>query len=356
MTWITSQGLRSATSIFRRSTMRGAPGARGCGLPGRKGPRRSLGAGLVALLLVLSGCSQLSDPPGQVRGANRFLPIGGQVSPPAPEVQAFADRTMMTDLARDIFYRTRPELYSRQNFTSSCPARERRQILGCYVGGRIFVLQVDRTELASIMDVTAAHEMLHAAYDELDQDERRRVDGWTTSFYERTGSRDGKLRTTVEHYPPEERVNELHSLLGTQVVELSSELETYYARYFTSRIGVLQAHQASDEVFDEIESRHAVLVGQIQALAAEIDSLVAQQSAESAEAESLSGQIQSLRDEGQVEESNALVPRQNAAAGRASSLQQSINAKVEQHNAKVREINELVFRQDELVRSLSPVD
>lgn len=305
-------------------------------------------------LTLLSGCATMSDP--LTDSAEKAIDPADSLPEAkplvAPEIQAFADRTLMTPLAREIFFNTNPQLQARAPFTSSCPAKERRQILGCYIDERIFILQVEQTDLAPVMDVTAAHEMLHAAYQDLGSAERKRVDGWTRQFYESTGSRNTDLRQMLERYPESERTNELHSLLGTQLTVLNPELERYYARYFVRRDAVVGAHDRSDEVFDDIESRHAGLVKEIQQLTARIDELVAQETAKTAEAQQLSAEIQRLRQADRIDDSNALVAQQNAAADRAAQLQETIRSLIEQHNGKVKEINQLVFRQDQLIQSL----
>ena len=256
----------------------------------------------------------------------------------------------MTPEGREVFFSSSPKLRARAGFTLVCPAKEKKQILGCYVGGKIYILRVDRPELLGVMEVTAAHEMLHAAYDRLSNGERRRIDALTTSFY--AASQDPELKEIVERYPESDRINELHSFLGTQVADLTAELERHYRQYFTDRSRVVTAHAQSDAVFDKIEARHGQLLAEITALAAEIDRLVPQQEAAVAEAKRLSAEIEALRDRDRIEESNRLVPQQNAATDRAVAMQARIVLLTNDHNARVREINELVFRQDELVRSL----
>lgn len=256
----------------------------------------------------------------------------------------------MTPKGRSIFFSSSPKLRARAGFTLSCPNKEKKQILGCYVKDKIFILRVDRPELSSVMEVTAAHEMLHAAYFRLSRSERRRIDGLTTSFY--AASKDPELREIVERYPAEERTNELHSLLGTQVADLSSELERHYRQYFSDRSRVVAAHAQSDEVFDVIEARHAELLGEINSIAAEIDKVLPQQEAAVSEAKRLSAEIEALRAQDRIEESNRLVPAQNAATDRATALQAQIVLLTNDHNERVREINDLVFRQDQLIRSL----
>ncbi len=86
------------------------------------------------------------------------------------------------------------------------------------------------------MPVTAAHEMLHAAYAELAPGQRRRVDQLLDQAFE--ASADQRLRDTLAEYAdaePGQRHNELHSILPTEVAELSPPLERYYQRYFEDR-------------------------------------------------------------------------------------------------------------------------
>jgi chromosome segregation ATPase len=256
----------------------------------------------------------------------------------------------MTSEGRMIFFSSSPQLRARAGFTLSCPVKEKKQILGCYTNGKIFILQVDRPELSTVIEVTAAHEMLHAVYDRLSGRERRRIDELTTSFY--AASEDPELKELVERYPASDRTNELHSLLGTQVAELSSELEEHYRQFFSDRSRVVAAHAQSDQVFDQIEARHAQLLAEINSISGQIDELVPQQEAAVSEAKRLSAEIEALRAQNRIQESNRLVPQQNTATDRATTLQARIVLLTNDHNRRVREINDLVFRQDQLVRSL----
>lgn len=273
------------------------------------------------------------------------------VPSPDPQIVALADRTAMTDGGRQIFFSASPELRERAGFTLSCPAKEGRQILGCYRNGKIYILRIGQPELASVMAVTAAHEMLHAAYDRLSRAERQQVDTLTAAHY--TSSQDAELINLVERYPEADRVNELHSLLATHVPRLQPELEQHYRRYFADRSRAVAAHRESDAVFDRIEARHSELLREIHGLAARIDQLQGQQQAALSEARRLTSDIEGLRQQGRIDESNRLVPQQNAAADRVAALQSQVVLLTNDHNARVREINELVFRQDELIQSLT---
>ncbi len=91
---------------------------------------------------------------------------------PAYVVQ-YADDTAMSDYGRRIFYVTKPELNDQEQFNENCATPEKSLVLGCYTGGRIYVYSVDDERLDGVEEVTAAHEMLHAAYARLSSGEKR---------------------------------------------------------------------------------------------------------------------------------------------------------------------------------------
>src|SRR5688572_22638764 len=87
--------------------------------------------------------------------------------PPAKIVK-LADDTNMTDTGRRLFYVNYPEVNDRNTFSEHCDFGEESIVLGCYVSGQgIFLFSVDDPRLKGIVQVTAAHEMLHAAYERL---------------------------------------------------------------------------------------------------------------------------------------------------------------------------------------------
>ena len=112
--------------------------------------------------------------------------------PPA-EIVAFAQSTTMTPKATREFYLAQPDLERKQTFGQNCPVGELSLVLGCYNGSRIYVLKVEKAELSKVMDVTAAHEMLHAAYNSLGSSTKIQVNGWLQDYYMRHGLYDPKF-------------------------------------------------------------------------------------------------------------------------------------------------------------------
>src|SRR3989338_5579718 len=189
-------------------------------------------------------------------------------APPAAITQ-LADKTTMTSDGRRFFFLTQPQLATKIEFGQHCPVGELREslVLGCYVGGDIFLLDIDRSELRRVVEVTAAHEMLHAAYDRLGTRERQRVDGLVDQFYR--SYRNQQLAGIVKQYQqsePGQLPNELHSLLATEVSKLSPELEVYYQRYFADRQKIVKAFQEYEGVFTKLNRQREQLLSEITSL------------------------------------------------------------------------------------------
>jgi len=266
-------------------------------------------------------------------------------------------RSTMTPHARELMGFATARVDDKPEFVADCPNPEAAAtlVLGCY-DGRIFVLRVDRPDLAGVMTVTAAHEMLHAAYEEMSRAERRRVVEQLNAFMEQTGDpRIEELLVEYDRLQPGTRANELHSLVATQVRDLPRPLERYYREFFTDRSAIVDAFDGYQRVFDELQERYDQLAAEVEALDGRMDGAQAELDAAGAEADRLSNEIESLRDQGRIDESNALVDTQNAAADRANSLVESFNALVDEYNAKVFELNALAITLNDTYNEISPI-
>jgi hypothetical protein len=277
---------------------------------------------------------------------------------PSPEIAALAARTTMTGLGRLYFYAAQPQVLTGPAFTSSCPAAEAstQQILGCYRNHRIYLLNVTRAELITVPDVTAAHEMLHAVYEEMDSEGHAAIDPKLSALYDTT--EDVHIKRLVPLYQqrtPLAVPNELHSLIGTQVGTLTPELDTYFGQYFQDRSKIVGAYVAYISVFDNLLNRYHELDVQLTDLRDQINGLRGQAQAAGAEAQRLGSQIDALRAQGRVAESNALVGPQNAAARNANGLVAQANGLIDQYNALVAEINGIAAQLGGLDSALRPL-
>ncbi|TXG77399.1 hypothetical protein E6P97_01700 [Patescibacteria group bacterium] len=272
---------------------------------------------------------------------------------PSAEISQLATDTAMTDRARRMFYLNNPQVLDRSEFNERCQGAggEQTIVLGCYHSPQrgIFVFRVDEAELHGIEQVTAAHEMLHAAYDRLSSRERRHIDALLTNYYEHD-LKDERIRSVMRTYTktePHDLANEMHSIFGTEIAELPPELEKHYAQYFTDRSVVVQfAHQyqaafsrrqdniaAYDTQLSAMESRIKENEGQLDILAAALrnDRQRVESSGSQAEVNAYNQRVadyNALLQETNtlVQEYNALVETRNAIALEQKQLQQSINS------------------------------
>lgn len=181
---------------------------------------------------------------------------------PTAEVVSLADRSAMSDHGRFLFYASQPVVEGTQKFNQECDRKEENTaILGCYVGNRIFIYNIADSRLDGIKEVTAAHEMLHAAYQRLGSAERESVNKLIETEYEKLAdTEEFKERMAFyERTEPGERDNELHSMIATEVADIAPDLEAYYKKYFTDRNRIVSLHENYQSVFNEIQNRAKTL-------------------------------------------------------------------------------------------------
>jgi len=198
---------------------------------------------------------------------------------PTPAVLEHVERLSLTDHGRFLYYASQPSIESSTAFADHCPAHEGEEgfgILGCYRPATklIYLYDVTDERLDGTEEIIAAHEMLHAAWDRIGDGERSRLTALLEAEYEKLSS-DTAFSERMAIYAriePGEHANELHSILGTEVAELSPELEEYYAQYFTDRASVTSLHAAANAVFVDLKKRTDDLVAAMNALRTEIES------------------------------------------------------------------------------------
>lgn len=193
---------------------------------------------------------------------------------PTQEVEQLASRSTLSGKGRFLYYASAPEVLARGPFNTACKAvaTEQTAVLGCYTAGKIYVFDIQDPKLDGIKEVTAAHEMLHAAYERLSTSERSRVDGLLKQ--QQLGTDKPRIDELMAGYAksePGEQMNELHSILGTEIASLSPELEAYYKTYFEDRSSVTTLAKKYIGVFDDLKSQQESLVSTLNSLADSID-------------------------------------------------------------------------------------
>ena len=195
---------------------------------------------------------------------------------PTATIAAYAERSTMTGEGRFLFYASRPSIESTESFDTHCASDiEDVGILGCYVHGdrKIFLFNVTDDRLDGLEEVVAAHEMLHAAWDRMSDTDHAAISPLLEAEASARAG-DPAFVKTMEYYAkaePGERLNELHSIVGTEFADISPELESHYATFFGERQALVQLHLTSDAVFTERQVAISNIVDQTTTLKSSID-------------------------------------------------------------------------------------
>jgi hypothetical protein len=268
---------------------------------------------------------------------------------PSAEITALADGSSMNDTGRFYFFTGQPELNDSAQFNANCAdvLNEQSIVMGCYTG-RIFIFNVTDERIAGVRYVTSAHEMLHAAYDRLGILEKNRVDGLISQQLENTT--DQNILNLVKVYDelePGHRLNELHSIFGTEVRDLNDELSEYYNRYFNDRIVVVSAAEQYEDVFRQMEKRANEQEARLVNLSQEIEVLSASYEADVKQLNSDIDRFNVHEFSSEAEfyaQRNTLVSRQAELGFRAD----SINTKINQYNQYIEELRAIGREIDKL--------
>jgi len=272
-------------------------------------------------------------------------------------VASIASEDALTPYARKVLYVNRPLLEDKTSFTQCANQDEKTIVLGCYHGNQagIYVLTVSDARLDGVEQVTTAHEMLHAAYDRLSTRDKQHVNAMLQDYYEHD-LHDQRILDTINAYKqsePDDLVNEMHSIFGTEVVNLPSPLEQYYQRYFTDRSKVT-AYAAQYE--GEFTSRQAAIKtddAKLASLKAQIESQEADLTSKGNQLQSQQAQMKAYRSSGDIARYNALVPGYNQLVGEYNDQVASVKALITQYNQLVDERNAIALEAQTLQNEIS---
>jgi len=311
---------------------------------------------LLSLPLVVYAKAQAITDWWQLRG----------YTPPVTVAQ-LATQDAMTPYARHIFYVNRPKLTGNVTiFRQECSENEQTIVLGCYHPDQqgIDVYSVNDPRLNGVQQVTAAHEMLHAAYDRLSSHDKKYVDGLLEDYYQHDLT-DQRIIDTMKAYQqtePGQVVNEMNSVFGTEIPNLPSALETYYQKYFVNRqivAGYAQSYQAQfTDLTNQISGYDQQLASLKQQINSEEQSLSSQLSQVNADRAKLDSQkssgditsynagvdsfnsevdaynngVQKLKND--IADYNALVGTRNSIASELQGLQSEIDTRLTTQSSK----------------------
>lgn len=272
---------------------------------------------------------------------------------PTIDASELATQTTMTDNGRKIFYLQKPVLQEKAPFYTSCEEGEATIVLGCYKPrSGIYILKVTDARLQGVEQVTAAHEMLHAAYDRLSFRDQKKVAAMLTSVYD--GITDADIRAKIDQYKASDAdiTNELHSILGTEVANLPADLETYYQRYFTERSKVVSYATAYQAEFKMRKEKVIALDKQLKELEDQINTNTTELNAQEKTITTESSRLDGLLRQGLTDEYNQGVIAYNQSLKPYRALANKTRQLISDYKATLEQRNQLATEAQELEKAL----
>ncbi len=277
---------------------------------------------------------------------------------PAPAITALAQRDTMTDKAKHYLYVNHPEVSDRSTFNKHCPNdSEQSVVLGCFLGDRqgIYIFNVTASELNGVQEVTTAHEMLHQAYSRLSSSERTRVNAMLDDFYAHKLT-DETVKQQIEIYKKSEPGalhDEMHSLFGTEVVNLPNGLQAYYAQYFTKRTVVAGYYASYQAAFTQRKTQIMAYDKQLSDEKPAIETLQKSLDIELAQLNSLKVQLDTAKRGNDYEHYNALVSPYNKSVDGYNADLEKLKGLIASYNDTVTKRNAIADQEQALQQNLS---
>jgi uncharacterized protein YukE len=278
---------------------------------------------------------------------------------PPTLVSQMVTQDTMTDYGRKLFYVNHPAIASKANLNDKCKTGgtggEQTIVLGCYNkdGSGIYVLSVTDPRLTGVEQVTAAHEMLHAAYNRLSPSERDKVDAMLEDYFKTVTDQHIKdVMAAYQKSEPDDVVNEMHSVFGSEIADLPAPLEQYYQQYFINRHAVTSF---AAQYQSEFTSRQATIASddtQLASLKDQIDAMEADLNSQQNALKAQRTELDNLRGSN-VSAYNAAVPGYNQSVDAYNSEVEQVKGLIDQYNQLVIERNGVSFEEDQLSKALS---
>ena len=277
---------------------------------------------------------------------------------PPSQIINLAYEDSFTPYGTHLFYVYHPTLEGAAQFNQDCKVTEQAIVLGCTVIGKgIWLYNVTDPSLNGVEQVTAAHEMLHVAYSRLSPSELKKVNAMVWSAYQSLAPTNPMLAQEEQLYQKTEGqgevLNELHSVLGTEIASLPPNLESYYSQFFSNRQVIVNYANAYR---NEFTSRQTIVSQDDQQLSSwkqQINSDESSLSSQLSQIQTEQSQLNNYKSSGQISDYNAGIDGYNSAVDKYNSLIDQTKQLIGSYNALVVQRNSVANSIDQLTESLS---
>jgi predicted nucleic acid-binding Zn-ribbon protein len=155
---------------------------------------------------------------------------------------------------------------------------------------------------------------------------------------------------------PGQELNEMHSMFGTEIVQLPAELESYYSQYFLNRQKVVAAANAYQAAFTSRQTSIKQYDAQLEELNNRIKSDTQQLNDMADTIDRDRRQLDAYRDSGNIEAYNNGVEPFNVRVNTYNLLLESARSRINQYNALVKERNDIAAQTIELQQAIDSSD
>lgn len=199
----------------------------------------------------------------------------GTTYEPSTEMARIRNDLQLTDKGIFLFNAAQPELNESEAFNDHCQSGTEMQvaILGCYTEGNIYVYNVTEKELNGIRELTTAHELLHAVYARMSEQEKLSLQSLLDTVYQKNTA---TLKEELDTYTEAEKYEELYVRSGTEIADLPEALEDHYAEIFKNQDKIVGFYDSYIAIFREIRAEMESLKAEMESLSVQIDSLTAE--------------------------------------------------------------------------------
>lgn len=269
---------------------------------------------------------------------------------PTPEMSDIRENLGLTSAGARIFNASAPTLDDRDSFNRDCDSTNPDlAVFGCYYNDKIYVYNINSSDLAGFRESTTAHELLHAVWHRLSGVKKSELTPLLESVY---ASHRTELEESLKSYAESEKLDELYVRIGTQIKDLPDTLEAHYAEIFSDQDAVVAFYDSYVAPFNELNEK-------IETLSRELASLKTTIEEKTATYESRSSEFNASVDEfnrcantaGCFSSDYVFRSRRNslvATAGELDALYSELSNLIDSYNKKVDEYNSNILASENL--------
>ena len=274
------------------------------------------------------------------------------------DLSTITNSLKLTDRANLILRAAHPALQEKEDFNRNCNSHSQEvYVLGCYREDqdRLYIYNVNSSELPGVREVTTAHEMLHAAYHRLLFWEKLDLKDQLQSVYDHLPA-DSDLRTSMQNYHPDEFYDELHSRIGTEVKDLPAPLERYYQRYFVDRQAIVKFNDQYHNVFTEFKRETDRLKTSIETKKQAIETQTKQYQEQKQQLNEVISDFNSRAARGDFSSQADFNTKRQSIVSRIDKLNleyDQLKKSIEELNSEITKYNQSIYHNNELIDQIN---